>query len=504
MDKNRRALMSKALQMAVLSMAPLPLLSYEIEEPNLISDPFTLGVASGDPVQDGVILWTRLAPSPLDVKAMPDKAIPISWVLCKDEACKQTVQSGKTLAYSHNAHSVHVEVKNLQPNTTYYYYFTYQTYQSAVGKTKTLPIAGTPTNAFTFAVASCQSFTDGHYAAYKDMVNQQPDVIIHTGDYIYEQDWLGGVRNIPIVEAKDLDDYRQLYATYKQDKALQAAHACAPWLMIWDDHEVDNDWGGKFNQENMDEETFVKRKVAAFKAYFEHMPLRFAVKPKNNKVQLHRRAVIGDLIQFDLLDCRQYRDMPACEKYPPLFRSNKAICEEAMNSSRSMLGKGQEAWLMRGLGHYQCKWNAIIQTTMLAPFDNFAASRQRILDKMASIKLSNPLSFGGNIHAFYAGVVNKEALDSDSPALLTELVCGSISSGGGGDDRFEATNAQFSENKFAHYFENRVRGYLLCQLNHEKMIAKMQGVHNLFDPNSEVSTLKTLVMKDGKVGFQEV
>lgn len=502
--------------MAALSFVPLTKTGAVEPDTEITDYPFTLGVASGDPKQDSVVLWTRLAPYPLDVKAMPQTTVIVKWQICTDEACTIETASGNALAYPNNAHSVHIDVRNLNDDTTYYYRFVCGKHLSPVGRTKTLPKIGAQKDKLSFAVAACQSYTDGHYAAFRDMAERQLDLIIHTGDYIYERDWFGGVRNIPIIEADDLDTYRQLYATYKQDVLLQSAHASAPWICIWDDHEVDNDWGGKYNEYGESEEAFVKRKVAAFKAYFEHMPLRFAARPQDGKVQLHQRIAVGNLIQFDLLDCRQYRDMPACEHLPSLLRSYKSICDEAMASSRSMLGADQESWLLRGLGYFECKWNAIVQTTMLAPFDylngkskafdmdgwdNFASSRQKILDEMKIKDLSNPLSFGGNIHAFYAGVVNEQALNHSSTALLTELVCGSISSGGGGDDRYCTTNQQFSENPFAHYFENRYRGYLLCELTHEQLRADLQIVDDIYDPQSKVTSLHNLIVKDGQVGF---
>lgn len=310
-----------------------------------------------------------------------------------------------------------------------------------------------------------------------------------------------------------------LYSQYKQNPSLQAAHANSAWLSIWDDHEVDNDWAGEYSQEKETFDQFVKRKSAAFKAYFENMPLRLSAKPQNNSLKLYQRTVIGDLLQFDLLDCRQYRNPPACLKKETLIRGYKAICDEAKSSKRSFLGEEQEEWLMRGIGHFDAKWNAIIQTTLMAPFDflhgnnqaydmdgwdGYTASRQRILDKISQVNPSNPIVFGGNIHANYAGVINSIALDNNSKPLMCEFVCTSITSGGGGEERYRDTLNQFAENPFARYFDNRKRGYLLCHVNKERLQVKLRTVDKINDPHSLSSTLDTLAVEDGIVDIKKI
>ena len=486
---------------------------------NFTDYPFKLGVASGDPVTDGFVLWTRLAPEPYDLTALPQTSIPVAWLVAEDEKMRKVVQSGTSLAHGEHAHSVHVEVHGLQPDREYFYCFIAGKEKSPVGRTRTLPWAGKRLQDFRFAFASCQDITNGYFAAYRDLVQQDPQLIVHTGDYIYESIYKEGVRRIPVPVAMTLDDYRLLHACYKLDPHLQEAHAAAPWLLIWDDHEVENDWGGSYSESISDPEKFLRRKTAAIKTYYEHMPLRLSAKLQRGRSRVHQRSVIGDLIEFNLLDCRQYRDRPPCldetGRAPLQFRR----CAEALSHDRSMLGREQEAWLRRGFGTSGTKWNTLVQTTYMAPFDyvkgadtgyktdgwdGYAASRQRILDMIVNKHIDNPVSIGGEIHAFYAGVVNANAFDLASPPVLSELVCTSVSSGGGGDERYHNTLDLFSENPFARFFENRVRGYALCNVNHQRWHTEFRAIADVQDPNSPGSSLKELVIEAGKVDVLSV
>lgn len=485
------------------------------EAPAKFTDyPFKLGVASGDPLPDGLVIWTRLMPIPFDPNGAGTAPITVRWQVAEDESFSEIAQSGAVIAYRENAHAVHAEVMGLRPERQYFYRFIAGGEESPKGRAFTLPEPGKHVAQFRFALASCQSFTDGYYAAYRDMVATDPRLIIHAGDYIYEQDWVGGMRRLPVPEALDLAGYRSLYAAYKLDPLLQGAHAAAPWLSIWDDHEVENDWGGDYSQDGLDPEAFMRRKAAAFKARFEHMPVRLGTRPIKGKVQLYQRSVVGDLLQFDLLDCRQFRDNPACMGNPRTFRSFTEMCDQATDGGRSMLGRQQESWLYRGLGTFGAKWNTLVQTTMLSPFDfaaggtgaydmdgwdGFSTSRQRLLDTIASKKISNPVSLGGNIHAYYTGVIGRQALDKGSKPLVSEIVGTSISSSGGGDDRHKNTLAQFGENPGSRFFDNRKRGYVLCDVSHKRWDNQFRVIEDVRDKNSKASTLATATIEDGIV-----
>ena len=516
---SRRQLLNYASALAVCSFFSPVRRIYASQSINFTDYPFKLGVASGDPVTEGFVLWTRLAPDPYDLTALPQQPIPVTWQIAEDEKMHKVVQSGTSLAHAEHAHSVHVEVHGLKPDREYFYCFIAGKEKSPVGRTRTLPLTGKGLQDFRFAFASCQDFTNGYFAAYHDMVRQDPKLIVHTGDYIYESIYKDGVRRIPVPVAITLDDYRQLHACYKLDIHLQDAHAAAPWLLIWDDHEVENDWGGSYSESISDPEEFLRRKTAAIKAYCEHMPLRLSIRIQPRGVRIHQRTVIGDLIELNLLDCRQFRDQPPCLDETGRAPLQIRRCSEALSHDRSMLGREQEDWLRQGFGNSGTKWNTLVQTTYMAPFDyvkssdtgyktdgwdGYAASRQRILDMIVNKHIDNPVSIGGEIHAFYAGVVNANAFDFASPPVLSELVCTSISSGGGGDERYHETLDLFSENPFARFFDNRARGYALCNVNHQRWHTAFRSIEDAQNPNSPGSTLKELVLEAGKVDVLSV
>ena len=476
--------------------------------------PFKLGVASGDPDPEGFVLWTRLAPEPYNPDSLPRQSIPVVWQVAEDEKMHKVVQSGTSLAHAEHAHSVHVEVHGLRPDREYFYCFIAGREKSPTGRTRTLPVMGKRLQDFRFAFASCQDFTNGYFAAYRDMVRHDPRLIVHTGDYIYESIYKEGVRRIPVPVAMTLDDYRLLHACYKLDPHLQDAHAAAPWLLIWDDHEVENDWGGGYSESISDPEKFLRRKTAAIKAYCEHLPLRLSIRRQRGGLRVYQRTVIGDLLELNLLDCRQYRDQPPCLDETGRAPIQIKSCEEALSGERSMVGREQEDWLSRGFGDSGAKWNTLVQATYMAPFDyvkgedsvyktdgwdGYAASRQRILDMIVNKRIKNPVSIGGEIHAFYAGIANAQAFDFDSPPALSEMVCTSISSGGGGDERYRETLDLFSENPFARYFENRLRGYALCNVNHKRWHTAFRAIEDVRDPASPGSTLEELTIEAGKV-----
>ncbi|HZG72751.1 MAG TPA: alkaline phosphatase D family protein, partial [Chondromyces sp.] len=216
--------------------------------PKFSSYPFTLGVASGDPLPDSVVLWTRLAPDPLNGGGMPQQAVPVKWEIAKDEHFKQIIKRGTELAQPNLAHSVHVEVNGLEPNQVYYYRFKTGNELSPMGRTKTLPANGANVSHMTFAFASCQQYEHGYYTAYEHMANENLDFVIHLGDYIYEygpNEYVasgGNVRSHNSPEIITLEDYRNRHAQYRSDINLKQAHAAFPWIVTWDDHEVENNY----------------------------------------------------------------------------------------------------------------------------------------------------------------------------------------------------------------------------------------------------------------------
>jgi alkaline phosphatase D len=281
-----------------------------IAQPKFSAYPFSLGVASGEPLPDSVVLWTRLAPDPLNGGGMPQQNVPVQWQIAADENMRHVVSSGTAIATPELAHSVHIDVRGLEPGRWYWYQFKVGNEVSPIGRTRTLPQPRARVNQLKFAFASCQEYQQGFYSAYKFMAEEDLDFVIHLGDYIYE----GGVSPLGTVETNfggptivrivrqhnspeiiTLEDYRNRHALYKTDPDLQAAHAAFPWIVTWDDHEVDNNWADGIPEDDQTPEEFLARRVAAFQAYYEHMPLRKFSFPEAASIKLFRRFTYGDL-----------------------------------------------------------------------------------------------------------------------------------------------------------------------------------------------------------------
>jgi alkaline phosphatase D len=470
--------------------------------------PFTLGVASGDPTANSVVLWTRLAPEPLNDSTLVDE-FSVAWVIASDLALTQVVQAGQVMALPGNAHCVHVEPTKLQANTLYYYQFEAQGASSPIGRTKTLPQPGNMLEKFSIALTSCMEYSLGYFSALRDLVVQQPDLVIHNGDYIYEAP-SGTLRPYPILpEARTLADYRSLYAQYRQDAALREAHALFPWIVLWDDHEVVNDSGPNHylpssrNAAMSDTEYQLRRRAAA-KAFLEHMPLRAALPGRDREGPIfYERKVIGNLLELNCLDVRSYRDTPVCIENQSM---GFADCADAHDPARSMLGENQEHWLYENFATANCRWNCLVQTTVMAPFDrkagqevdfetdgwdNYAANRDRIMQHIEQHDIQNCVALGGNIHAWYAGIVGTE---------LTEIVTTSITASGGGSERYDDVNGRRDENPGMQFFENRYHGYTLLEFDQNRVSVTLRTVSDIEVEDSPVGTLATMFIDDGRIG----
>ena len=437
---DRRFVLKSGLSLPLIAGAACQ--SYPGSKPTFYTDPFTLGVASGDPLADGVVIWTRLAPDPFDDQAIKDD-IKVGWEVSENERFDRIVRSGQTLATAQLAHSVHIEVTGLRPDRHYFYRFIVEGIFSPTGRTRTAPIIGARVDGLRFALASCQSYSEGYYGAYRGMGKQAPDLVVHVGDYIYTTPWTRPVRRMPAPVANDLQSYRAYHAAVKTDPDLQAAHAVAPWLVIWDDHEVFNDYRNGHPPVGHSTEAWLQRRRAAYQAYYEHMPVRRRAKPQGNQVSLYQRAVYGDLAQFDLLDTRQFRSNHPCPGQNG-ETPGWSTCDAAA-PQRTMLGTDQEEWFNRGFGVAGASWNFIIQTTQMTEYlrsidgvphynsdrwDAYPGARQRLFERVRTANLNGTVFLGGDIHAFFASDLR---LSKEDSPFATELVVGAISSGGGGD-----------------------------------------------------------------------
>ncbi len=488
-----------------------------LAQPKFDLNPFSLGIASGYPAPDGVVLWTRLAPEPHAGGGMPDAAVEVAWEVAADEAFRKIVRSGKELAAPDWAHSVHAEVAGLAPGRRYFYRFHAGGAVSPVGRTRTAPVAGAAAQRLTFAFASCQQYEHGFYVAYRHMAAEDLDLVVHLGDYIYESSWgRNHVRKHDAGESVTLAEYRNRYALYKSDPDLQAAHAAFPWIVTWDDHEVQNDYANDRSQFADARGEFLARRVAAYRAYYEHMPLPRHMQPSGPDMQIYTRRDFGSLARFHVLDDRQYRDHQACPRPDRGGGSNvvqPGDCPELLQQGRTLLGATQERWLHDGLDGSGARWNVIAQQTVMAQvdrrpgegqsfwtdgWDGYPKARERLLGFVSAKRVANPVVIGGDVHTSVVADLKTDFDDPKAPVVATEFVGTSITSQGISAKSVETWR---SDNPHIHYASSARRGYTSMELSAKRCVARLRTV-NEKDPGSPVHTLAAWTVEDGRPGAQ--
>ncbi|MFJ4675133.1 alkaline phosphatase D family protein [Kitasatospora sp. NPDC088783] len=474
--------------------------------------PFTLGVASGEPDDSSVVLWTRLAPAPTNADGqggMPNADVAVDWQVSADQNFTSLIGSGTVTARYAQAHAVHVLAGGLAPDSEYYYRFRAQGFISPVGRTRTAPAPGTPGRAFTMAFASCAHYEQGYYTAYRRMADDRPDLILHLGDYIYEGGaTTTGVRQHLGSEIVSLADYRRRYALYRTDPDLQAAHAIAPWLVVPDDHEVENNYANMVRADSSPVLTaaqWTARRTAAYQAYFENMPLRAAATPSGNSIQLYRRVRWGTLATFHMLDTRQFRDDQACG-------DGTKVCADADLAGRSITGSAQEAWLLDGLGQRLSTWDLIGQQVFFArnvnasgamnmdAWDGYRASRSRIQQGIVDRAVRNPVVLTGDVHASWGNDLKADYANPSSATIGSELVCTSITSGGDGSATTAVPNG--SLNPHLRFYSNR-RGYVRTRIEPSQITADFRSVAAVTEHGAAATTAKTFIIHDGQPGLAD-
>ena len=513
--------MNRRLWLAYVSaLASLPVVGRQAEgrlvkHPKFDANPFALGVASGDPTPTGVVLWTRLAPKPLEpAGGMNTDLVEVSWTLAEDEALKKPVQQGRTLATPQLGHSVHVEAEGLKPDHWYFYQFQCGDAKSPVGRTRTMPAADSLPEKLKFAFASCQHLEHGYFTAYEHMANDAPDLVIHLGDYIYE--YAGKeklVRKHQGLEIQSLDDYRIRHAQYRLDKDLQKMHAVCPWLVTWDDHEFDNNCAGDISEEkNVDPVAFLKRRANAYQAYYEMMPLRRGSVPQGPDMLLYRSAQFGRLAEFFVLDTRQYRtDQPNGDKHSPLN-------EAATNPKNSLMGSRQGGWLKSGLLQSQGQWNVLAQQVMMGvanisrdmtekfsmdQWPGALAERDDLMSFLTTRRVPNPVVITGDIHSNWVNDLRVSDRQFDQPVVATEFVGTSISSGGDGEKNSPYIPLLKMRNPGVKYF-NAQRGYVLCTVTPDTWQSDYRIVEEVTKPGAPVTTKAKFIVESGTPGAKPV
>jgi alkaline phosphatase D len=496
------------------------------QAPRWAADPFSLGVASGGPRPDGFVLWTRLAPDPLSANpatpgGMTGGDVPVAYEIAGDEAMRDVVRRGVADAEAAYGWSVHADVAGLLPGRPYWYRFLCGDAASRVGRAMTAPAAGAPVERMRFGFVSCSHYEFGYFSAYRHLADENPDMVLFLGDYIYEAAQQGRVRaHSDGIEAATLPTYRNRYAQYRLDADLQRIHAAAPSLVTWDDHEVSNDYADKWSQYYDDPELFLRRRAAAYQAFYEHMPVRpIMSRPEGPIMRIYDRFTFGDLLEISMIDGRQYRSRAACYEPPNRLRGHletDAACPERRAEGRTMLGYAQENWLGLGLAQSKAKWNLIAQDVLMAQlrqkmpdgnfgfwtddWDGFPASRRRLLQRIVQTRVPNPVVIGGDIHAFLANDLHLDFDDPKSPVVATEFVGTSISSSGPPYDVFAAA---LPDNPHVRFFESRQRGYVSVDVDARQMTTRLRAISDAADPKASVSTLKTFAVENGRAGAVE-
>ncbi len=474
------------------------------------SNPFSLGVASGDPDHRGMVLWTRLAPSPLlPDGGMPAQTVEVTWEVATDDSMRNVVASGTQLATPQLGHSVHVELNQLESDRWYWYRFRCGDAESTIGRTRTMPLPHQLPEQVRFAVTSCQNYEQGLFTAYEQMAADNVDMVFHLGDYIYEYEAgrNGKVRTHHGSEIMSLGDYRVRHAQYRSDPLLQNMHAQCPWWLTWDDHEFDNNCACDISEESgVDSLSFLSRRANAYQAYYEMMPLRLRQIPRGSDMRLYRSAQFGRLAEFSILDTRQYRtDQPNGDRKSPLN-------EAALDPTQSMLGTKQRGWLSRNLIRSTATWNVLAQQVMMGmvnrsgdpdnhqfsmdQWPGYSHERMELLNYIRDRQVSNPVVLTGDIHSNWANELRVDDRQTEQGLVATEFVATSLSSGGNGPDKPKNLDAVLAENACVKW-HNTERGYIRCDVTPNSWKSDYMVVDDVLKPGGKTFTRNSFVVESG-------
>ena len=482
------------------------------------SYPFSLGVASGDASPDGFVLWTRLAPDPLaPLGGMPRHALPVDWEVAEDDGFRTIVAKGQALAAPELAHSVHAEVAGLKPGRSYWYRFHVAGDTSLTGRAATLPAAGTTVDRVRFAAVGCQHFEAGWYTAYRHVAAEDLDFVFHYGDYIYEYSPgtvldafhrpIDPVRRYIGPEPYGIDEYRIRYAQETLDTDLQAARAAHPWFCTYDDHEVQNNWAGVYDQNGTAPDLFVTRRRMALQAWYEHMPVRRGSFPQaNGDVDFRRRVDYGDLVRAHFPNTRLFRtDQPCGDNFKP-------ACPAMDAPGAQMIDAAQERWLDQGLAASRQRWQLVAQQVMMAPIDRraaggttaiynmdswagYPAQRERIFDRFGRHPGGNIVVVTGDEHQNYA-----LDLTQGGRTVASEFVATSISSGGDGADTRPGTDTLLADNPNLHWTNDR-RGYVMCDVTPAAWRSQYRVVDAVTQKGLPIRTAAIWAVESGRPGL---
>jgi alkaline phosphatase D len=483
--------------------------------PTLADDPFTLGVAAGDPTPSGAVIWTRLAPKWLEPEGgMDGERVVVGWEVAEDEQFSRVAQRGRYTAAPELGYSVHVDVNGLASDRWYFYRFTLQQGPSPVGRLRTAPADGAETP-LRFAFASCQHWEQGLFTAYEHVAREELDLVAHLGDYIYETAGVDGrVRKYATTEIRTLEHYRIRYAQTKSDPALQAAHARAPWVVTWDDHEVDNNYANLAGENQMESEEQMRlRRAAGYQAWWEHQPVRVPRARSWSDLTITRTLDWGALARVWVLDTRQYRSDQACGD------GNRDVpCGDWADPARTMMGAAQERWLAEGLAASRARWSVLANQTRVAPWDSvvgearrqamdswagYPAALGRLMQAIGQHAPNRTVVITGDIHSNWVNELRTRYDRPEAPVIGAELVGTSISSGGDGAEAQGGWNDQTrAENPFCKWHNAR-RGYVTCAVTGDEWRAAYRTVPYVTRPGAPVETASEWLVRRGRPGIEK-
>ncbi len=490
--------------------AAVPATTSTIPTPRLDGPPFALGVASGDPLPDAVVLWTRLVTDPTVVGGgTPEVDIPVRWEVAADERFASIVAGGEMVATPDAAHSVHVDVSGLEPARSYAYRFSVGPHDSPVGRTRTAPAPSQSPPLLRFAVASCHAYQSGYFTAYRFVAEEDLDAVLFTGDYIYELEASRSARQHDIGVPTTLEQYRQLYAITHADADLRVAHAAHPWIVTWDDHEVEDNYAadrpGAVGVATglSDPATFPERRTAAYRAWWEHMPVRAGPPDRNGALPIHRELQFGRSARLVVLDNRQYRTpIPSGEGAGNLPRGfgGGAQLPAALDEDATILGREQERWAAGRLAAADVRWSVLVHQTALAEldrapgddrtgfsmdgWDGYVASRRRLLEPAATAGRGNVISLAGDLHTSVVADVRADYEDPTSPLVASEFVGPSISAL---EIIAPEAVAGVLTNDHVKLYDPDHRGYLVAEIEPDRVTARFRFVDAL-DPSIPAPT----------------
>jgi len=477
------------------------------------ANPFYLGVASGDPRPDSVVIWTRLARETLGNARSRNEPVAVDYEIAETANFSTIYRKGSAAALPELGYSVHLDLQGLNPGKEYYYRWMLGGEVSNVGRTKTAPALDATTKSFRFGFASCQQYEHGYFTALDHMAKERFDLIVHLGDYIYEETWgANNVRHHNAPEIYTLDDYRARYELYKQDPDLQAAHASAPWAVTWDDHEVDDNYANAIAVDEQTPKQLLIRRAAAYQAFYEFMPIRLPSGRQGASMQIYRPLQFGTLMDMTILDTRQYRNDQACGD------GMKPSCDQHREPNRTLLGEAQKDWLFKRLRTSGSTWNVMAQQVMMGRllrrneqeeemflmdiWDGYPDERDELLARLKSAQTPNPIVLTGDIHSNWVNNILSDFSNESSEVIATEFVGTSITSGGDGSDASNTAAQTLSDNSHVKFY-NRQRGYVSCYLSKDLWQSDYKILDKVSEPGHPIRTRAAFVVEAGNPGALE-